>query len=87
MKWPLLVLMSITILTMLGFPGCYDSKRRTMAHSHYHDSPSVATRQELREAKLADWKEIAIYEAALAVCLGLTLFVYLRVEKLGANKK
>ena len=73
--------MSITILTMLGFPGCYDSRRRAVAHSRFYDSPNDATRRELRDAKLADWKGIGVYEAALAGFLGLTLFVYLRVEK------
>ena len=84
-KWPLLILMSITILTMLGLPGCYDSRRRMVAHGHYYDSPSDATRKEFRDAKLADWKDIAIYEAVLAAFLGLTLFVYLRLEKATEN--
>jgi hypothetical protein len=85
MKWALLILMSVTILTMLSFPGCYDSKRRMVAHSRYYGSPSDAIRKELQEAKGADWGDIAIYEAVLVGLLGLTLFVYLRVEK-GAEK-
>ena len=52
-----------------------------MAHNHYHDSPSEATRNDLRDAKLADWRDIGIYEAALAGFLGLTLFLYFRVER------
>ena len=80
-KWSLLILMSITILTMLDFPGCYDSRRRSVAHGHYYDSPSDATRKELQDAKLADWKDIAIYEMVLAGFLALNVFVYLRVEK------
>ncbi len=81
MKWPLVVIMSVTILTMLGFPGCYDSRRRMVAHSHYYESPGDATRKEVQDAKRADWRDIAIYEALLAGFLGLTVFVYLRVEK------
>ena len=78
--------MSITILTMLGFPGCYDSRRRMVAHGHYYDSPSDATRKELRDAKLADWKDIAIYETVLGAFLALNVLVYLRIEKLAKNE-
>jgi hypothetical protein len=81
MKWPLLILMSVTILTMLSFPGCYDSRRRMVARSRYHDSPGEATRKELQDARRADWRDIAVYEAVLAGFLGLTLLVYLRVEQ------
>ena len=81
MKWPLLILMSITILTMLGFPGCYDSRRRAVARRHFYDSPNDVTRRELRQAKVADWKDIGVYEAVLGGLLGATLFAYFRVQK------
>jgi len=85
MKWPLLILMSITVLTMLGFPGCYDSKRRMVAASRYYVSPGETTKRDLREAKLGDWKDIAIYEGALGSLFVVTFLAYLKVEKT-ANK-
>jgi hypothetical protein len=80
-KWPLLVLIGVTILTMIGFPGCYDSKRRMAAHARYYASPNEVTRNELHEAKLADWKDIVVYEAALAGVLLMLFWLYFRVEK------
>jgi hypothetical protein len=82
LKWSVLILMSIEILTMLSFPGCYDSRRRIEASRVFRHAPNEATAKELQAAKLADWKEIALYEAVLAGFLGLSFVAYLRVEKL-----
>jgi len=86
-KWVLLVLMCTTLLTMLGFPGCYDSRRRAAASGHYYDAPSEATRKELRDAKQSDWRDIAAYEAVLAGFFALSLFVYIRSERVADREQ
>ena len=82
-KWSLLVLISMTILTMLGLPGCYPSTRtRMQAFSEYHDSPNEKTKEKLEAAKRAEWKGIAVMEVLLAVFLGFGFFAYARISRL-----
>jgi hypothetical protein len=85
MKWPLAIVIAMTILTMVSFPGCYDSSRTAAAHRHYSNAPSELARKQLRDAKLADWKDIAIYEGVFAVFLALCFVGYLRVERIPDN--
>ena len=81
LKWSLLVVMSVTILMMLTLPGLYDSRRTQQAFSRYRNSPSALTERQVEDAKAADWRDIAIYEAVFAVLLAASTVAYLRVAK------
>ena len=52
-----------------------------VAYDHYRHSPTEATRRELHDAELGDWRDIALFEAGLAGFCGVTLLVYLRATK------
>jgi hypothetical protein len=80
-KWALLLFMSLTFLTMIGLPGLVDSERRAIAIRNYRSTPSEATLKELKDAKRADIKSVLRFEIVLAILLGTSIFVYVRLEK------
>jgi hypothetical protein len=73
--------MSFTLFAMVGCPGLYDTKRRTLATEQYFDAPSDSTKLELEVAKAKDRRDILILEILMASMFGLLLFIYFRCER------
>jgi hypothetical protein len=81
-RWLVVVLMSITLLTIFGLPGCYPhTQTRLQAYSSYRASPTEAARKALADAKRAEWEGVLACEAVLAALLAFWFFLYARVER------
>jgi hypothetical protein len=80
-NWTLILAISCLIVMMIGFPGCYDSKRRADAHRQYRDAPTEQTRTVLQDAKASDRRHILVFEVALGCVLAVLWWALVRTNK------
>jgi hypothetical protein len=81
LRFFLLLFMGFLLLVMAGCPGLYDSNRRAIAHRHYYDAPSEATRIELEEAKRLDRRDIVVYELVMAGVFTVAVYAFIRAGR------
>jgi hypothetical protein len=91
----LLMFMALVMLSMVCFPGLYDSKRRFSSHRQLYDAQrqheiastpetqsafDMATRA-LEDAKRLDRRDIMVFEIFMLGVLGVSVYAFLRAGK------
>jgi hypothetical protein len=70
--------MGLIVLSMVCFPGLYDSNRRSAANRHYMEAPSAETIREREQATRLDHRNIFAAEFVMLGIFSCSLYAFVR---------